>query len=251
MRLAVGSYTPGERQEKHAHSYTGISFVFAGSLQETVGRVPEDAFPFSTVIKPCDTEHIDHFGNAGARMLSVQFPPKLVASMKDWDSSLSTWRWVHGGLPARLMLHLLKLYRRPSSEDAELEDCVYEILGSMPSHASPSSGANAPRWLQLVKQELEDSFAEGVRVRELAAHAEVHPVYLARQFRRHMGCSITDYRRLLKARAAAQSLTSSNDSFAAAATECGFADQSHLGRVFKSVTGLTPLDYRRLGNAHD
>jgi AraC family transcriptional regulator len=249
LRLAEGSYTPGERQEKHAHSYTSISFVLAGSLQETVGKMPEYAFPFSTVIKPCGTEHTDHFGDAGARMLSVQFPGNLVAALKDWDSSLSTWRWVHGGLPARLMLRLLKAYRRPATTDAELEDCVYEILASLPSHLSPTSGADAPRWIQLVKQELEDTFADGVRVHELAARAEVHPVYLARQFRRHMGCSITDYRRLLKARAAAQSLTSSNDSFAAAATQWGFADQSHLGRVFKSVTGLTPLDYRRLGTS--
>ena len=249
VRLAEGSYSPGQRQEKHAHSYTSISFVFAGSLQETVGRTPEYAFPFSTVIKPCDTEHADHFGNAGARMLSLQFPEKLVTSLKGWDSSLSTWRWVHGGPSARLMFRLLKAYRRPSTPDAELEECVHEILGSLPSHTSPSSGAEAPKWLQLVKQELEETFADGVRVRELAANAEVHPVYLARQFRRHMGCSITDYRRLLKARAAAQSLTSSNDSFAAAATDFGFADQSHFGRVFKTVTGLTPLDYRRLGTS--
>jgi AraC-like DNA-binding protein len=147
------------------------------------------------------------------------------------------------------MLRLLKAHREPSSPDAEIEDCVYEVLASLPSHLATSNGSDAPRWLQLVKQELEDTFADGVRVRELAAHAEVHPVYLARQFRRHMGCSVTDYRRLLKARAAAQSLTSSNESFAAAATEFGFADQSHFGRVFKSVTGLTPLDYRRLGTS--
>jgi len=30
-----------------------------------------------------------------------------------------------------------------------------------------------------------------------------------------------------------------------AADQCGFADQSHLCRVFKTATGLTPLDYRR------
>lgn len=247
LRLAEGSYAPGEKQEKHAHSYTSISFVLAGSLEETVGKTPEYAFPFSTVIKPCDTEHIDCFGDAGARMLSVQFSPKLIASLKDWDSSLSTWRWVHGGQTARLMLRLLKAYRRPSTADTALEDCVYELLGSLPSQLSTNDGTDAPKWLQLVKQELEETFADGVRVRDLAARAEVHPVYLARQFRRHMGCSITDYRRLLKARAAAHSLASSNDSFASAAAECGFADQSHLGRVFKSVTGLTPLDYRRLG----
>ena len=246
--VAEGEYAPGEKQEKHAHSYASISFVFAGSLQETVGKTPELAFPFSTAIKPCDVEHADHFGTSGARMLSVQFPQELIAAMKEWDSGFNTWRWVHGGLPARLMLCLLKLHRRPSSSNAEMEECVYEILGALPSHHSRKAGDQLPRWLQLVKQELDDTFTEGVRVSDLAARAEVHPVYLARQFRHHVGCSITDYRKLLKARAAARTLNSQHVPFAAIADECGFADQSHFGRAFKSVTGLTPLDYRRLSS---
>ena len=246
VRVAEGYYAAGERNERHAHSYASISFVFAGSLQETVGRTPELAFPFSTAIKPCGVEHIDHYGTTGARLLSVQFPHSLIASLKDWDSSLNTWRWVHGGLQARLMLRLLKMYRQPSTPNSELEDCVFEMLASLPSHHSQKGGAQIPQWLQLVKEDLDDTFAEGVRVSDLAARAQVHPVYLARQFRHHVGCSITEYRKLLKARAAARALNSPNISFAAVADEFGFADQSHFGRAFKSVTGLTPLDYRRL-----
>ena len=246
VRVAEGEYAAGERQERHAHNYASISFVFAGSLQETVGRTPELAFPFSTAIKPCGVEHVDYFGTTGARMLSVQLPPKLIASLKDWDSSLNTWRWVHGGLQARLMLRLLKMHRQPATPNSDLEDCVFEILAALPSHHSEKAGSQIPRWLRLVKQDLDDTFADAVRVSDLAARAQVHPVYLARQFRRHVGCSITEYRKLLKARAAARALNSENVSFAAVADEFGFADQSHFGRAFKSVTGLTPLDYRRL-----
>lgn len=246
VRVAEGRYAAGERQERHAHSYASISFVFAGSLQETVGRTPELAFPFSTAIKPCYIEHVDYFGSSGARLLSVQFPQKLIDSLQDWDSSLNTWRWVHGGLIARLMLRLLKMYRQPSSQNAELEDCLYEILAALPSPRSLNTRAEMPRWLQLVKQELDDTFAVGTRVTDLAARARVHPVYLARQFRQRVGCSVTDYRKLLKARAAAQALNSPHVPLAAVADQFGFADQSHFGRAFKSITGLTPLDYRRL-----
>ena len=245
VRLAEGHYAAGERQERHAHSYASISFVFAGSLQETVGRTPEVAFPFSTAIKPCGVEHTDYFGSTGARLLSVQFPQKLIASLKDWDSGLDTWRWVHGGLQARLMLRLLKMHRQPSSQNSELEDCVYEVLGALTGHYFEKT-KEIPRWLQLVKQELDDTFAEGIRVSDLAARAQVHPVYLARQFRHHLGCSITDYRKLLKTRSAARALYAPKVSFAAVADQFGFADQSHFGRAFKSVTGLTPLEYRRI-----
>ena len=246
VRVAEGHYAAAERQERHAHSYASISFVFAGSLQETVGRTPELAFPFSTAIKPCGVEHDDYFGNTGARLLSVQFPQKLVASLKDWDSNLNTWQWVHGGSLARLMLRLLKKYREPSSENSELEECVYDILAALPCNSSTTIRPEIPRWLQLVKQELDDTFTDGTRVIDLAARAQVHPVYLARQFRRHVGCSVTDYRKLLKARAAAQALNSPQVSLAAVADQFGFADQSHFGRTFKSITGLTPLGYRRL-----
>ena len=246
VRVAEGEYVAGEKHQRHAHSYASLSFVFAGSFEETVGRTPEMAFPFSTAIKPCGVEHIDHFGAAGARVLAVQLPQRMIASLKDWDSSLNTWHWVHGGLQARLMLRLLKMHREPSSSNNDLEDCVFEILASLSSDTSSKAEDQIPRWLQLVKEDLDDTFAGAVRVSDLAARAQVHPVYLARQFRRHVGCSITEYRKFLKTRAAARVLNASNVSFAAVADEFGFADQSHFGRAFKSVTGLTPLNYRRL-----
>ncbi|MGI8835724.1 MAG: helix-turn-helix domain-containing protein [Pyrinomonadaceae bacterium] len=147
------------------------------------------------------------------------------------------------------MLRLLKTYRRRRAlPDGELEDCVYETLASFPYTESPGANTPAPRGLEQIMQELNDTLVETVRVRDNAARAKVHPVYLARRFRRYVGCSITDYRTRLRTRAAAEILISSNASIASVATQCGFADQSHLCRAFKAATGLTPLDYRRLTN---
>jgi AraC family transcriptional regulator len=177
----------------------------------------------------------------------VLLKPELAESLKDWDPGLSQWRWLRGGPAAHRMLRLLQTYRRRHAlRNEELEECVYEVLASLPGGKSSGRTARPPRWLELIRQELDDTFADGPRVRDLAARAGIHPVYLARRFRRHIGCSITDYRTLLRARAAAELLASSGVPLAAAADQCGFADQSHLCRVFKAATGLTPLDYRRL-----
>jgi AraC family transcriptional regulator len=35
-------------------------------------------------------------------------------------------------------------------------------------------------------------------------------------------------------------------SLAAVAYECGFADQSHFGRVFREMTGFQPVTYKQL-----
>jgi AraC family transcriptional regulator len=73
----------------------------------------------------------------------------------------------------------------------------------------------------------------------------MHPVSLARAFRRAHGCSITWYRRRSRVRRAADLLTTAMP-LADVAMESGFTDQSHFCRVFKVETGLTPSVYRRL-----
>ena len=208
-RVVEHSYTPGRKEERHAHPHTNISLVLAGSVDETVGGALERAYALSVVVKPGDTEHANRYGAKGARVFSVLFEPELAASMRDWEPGLGRWRWMHGGAAARWMLRLLRTYRRcQTRRGGGVEDYVYEVLASLPGDESSGTGAAPPRWLELVRQELDDTFADAPRVRDLAARAGVHSVYLARRFRRHMGCSITDYRRLLRARAAAELLVS-------------------------------------------
>ncbi len=245
--MVEDTYTPGREQVRHAHRHTNVSLVLAGSVEESVGRTLERGYALSVVIKPGGTEHANRYGAKGARMLSVLLEPGLAESLKDWDAGLGRWRWVHGGAAARWMLRLLPAYRRRRpSPGGGLEDYVYEALASLPGGQTSGAAGAPPRWLELVRQELDDTFADGPGVRDMAARAGVHPVYLARRFRRHVGCSVTDYRTLLRVRAAAELLASSGVPPAVAADQCGFADQSHLCRVFKAATGLTPLDYRRL-----
>jgi AraC family transcriptional regulator len=247
VRVREEFYTPHRKQERHSHQHTNISLILAGSVEETVGAAVEHAFALSLVVKPGGTEHANKYGAKGAQMLSVLLKPDLQRSLNNWDTGVARWRWMHGGPAVQWMLRLLGTYRRRhTSASTNFEDCLCEVLASLPSGQSSNPTTSPPRWLELVKEELDDTFAEGHRVRDLARHARVHPVYLARQFRRYIGCSITDYRTFLRARAAAELLASSDEPLVAAAVYCGFVDQSHLCRVFKGATGLTPRDYRRL-----
>lgn len=42
---------------------------------------------------------------------------------------------------------------------------------------------------------------------------------------------------------------SSDLALSAVAAEAGFADQSHLGLVFRRLTGMTPARFRAIGGA--
>jgi AraC family transcriptional regulator len=100
-------------------------------------------------------------------------------------------------------------------------------------------------WVSLVRDLLRDRFAESLSLSEIAATVGVHPVHLARQFRRAFGCSVGEYVRRARVDFARRALLMTDAPLSEIALEAGFADQSHFSRVFKRETGLTPGEYRR------
>jgi AraC family transcriptional regulator len=86
-------------------------------------------------------------------------------------------------------------------------------------------------------------FRESVGLRHVAREAGVHPVYLARVFRRRHGCSVGEYLRVLRLVEAGR-LVLEGAALAQAAHEAGFADQAHFSRCFSGAFGFTPKGLR-------
>jgi AraC family transcriptional regulator len=87
-------------------------------------------------------------------------------------------------------------------------------------------------------------------VTALAREAGVHPVHLARTFRRRHGMTMGTFaldRRLDRARR----LLASPMALVDIAAELGFADQSHFTRMFRRRAGVTPGKARALLRAGD
>jgi AraC family transcriptional regulator len=74
----------------------------------------------------------------------------------------------------------------------------------------------------------------------------VHPVYLARAFRRHYGTSIGGFMLQCRIRLAMRRLATSADSISQIALECAFADQAHFTRLFRREAGMPPGQFRRV-----
>lgn len=109
----------------------------------------------------------------------------------------------------------------------------------------PPSPSSPPAWLCRIRDHLHDCAGVAPPVRELARAAGVHPVSLARAFRRAYGVTVTEYARRLRVRAASDRIASTALPLARIACEAGFADQAHLTRELRRETGLTPGALRR------
>ena len=93
---------------------------------------------------------------------------------------------------------------------------------------------------------MHENVAKTFLLGDLALATQVDAAYLSRAFRRAEGCTMGEYRRRLRARKAARLLGKGRMPLAEVAFEAGFADQSHLSRVFKTEFGVTPLRFQRL-----
>jgi AraC family transcriptional regulator len=101
-----------------------------------------------------------------------------------------------------------------------------------------------PRWVEAARELLHDRFSEKLSLAVIAQSINVHPMHLAREFRRHYGCTIGEYIRKLRTDFARAELVRTNVSLTEIALTSGFFDQSHFTRVFKRLTGFSPASYR-------
>ncbi len=89
---------------------------------------------------------------------------------------------------------------------------------------------------------IEERFAEGISLTQLAEHVSLSPYYLLRVFRAEMGMPPYAYLESVRIRQA-QRLIEAGQPLADVAVEVGFSSQSHLTRRFKQFIGVTPGQY--------
>lgn len=87
----------------------------------------------------------------------------------------------------------------------------------------------------------------GERVRAVSEQLDLSTKQLGRWFRDHVGVSPKQFSRLRRLQRVLRSAHAAPEpAWAALAAHHGYADQSHLIRDFRQLTGLTPTDYASL-----
>ncbi|MBV6458410.1 MAG: hypothetical protein HONBIEJF_01537 [Fimbriimonadaceae bacterium] len=92
---------------------------------------------------------------------------------------------------------------------------------------------------------IDGRFLEPINLSAAARGIGVHPSHLARGFRSQLGVSVGDYIRDRRLEWARTRLADPTLKIAQIAIEAGFADQSHLTRLFTARYGRTPGAMRR------
>ena len=234
---------PCSRQvPRHEHELAYVTVVLHGDYLEGDGGKLEELRPFTAVFNPSGVQHATLIGPAGASFFTIELREGHVKQLgvrmpgeTKFDRGAGAMLW-----PG---LRLYSAFKARTAEPLVVESYILELLGAIAGFASAET--QAPGWLGRIKERMNEEFREGIRMRDLADEAGVHPVHLARTFRRIEGLTPGEYLQRLRVRAACHRLREMEYPLVTIAMECGFADQSHFTRVFQKFTKTTPAQFRR------
>jgi AraC family transcriptional regulator len=245
FRIRVIEYPKGLWQPIHTHEHASVTLVLRGAIEEVRNRKAQFALPFSLIVKKPGVPHSDRFGPQGCKTLQINLLPGFDLSECDIDTSRVIWH-NDGGASIGPLLRLMKCIHQASELSAsDVAFSLYEALEALPNKARIVG--TAPPWLTGVKDLIDGSDPMyPLSMARLQNQAEIHPVHLTRQFKRHFGCTLRDYMQYRRVRAAVSFVAESSLTLTEIAHRCAFADQAHFCRAFRAIAKLTARDYRRL-----
>lgn len=229
---------PPEAVEEHSHDAAHFILPLADGYR-SLARDPltrRTVFGAgSAIYNPPGVVHRDCFDVAGGLFLSVSVPADLPGGLEHPS--------VLRGPAETAMRRLVGLSLSVGGGDRLLvEDTALTLTGAVADAGDRSR--HAPDWLVLAAEIVADlSTTPGLEIREIAARVAVHPVHLARAWRRHLGQSPGTAIRHRRADQAAAHMAR-GDSLAEVAASAGYADQSHMTREYVRIFGVTPGAFR-------
>jgi AraC family transcriptional regulator len=242
--LAEVEYEPGQRIHRHAHGHARFVLVLSGSLTESVGSEPTTFCASTLLFRGADEVHSYVVSPSGARCLIVDMDPAWLGRAREQAPLLAQSTAFRRGLLLQLAHRLYGEFRqRDEVSRLAIESLALGVLAEASRRDEAAAHHPAPLWLQVAIALIDQRFQERLPLASVAKRVGVHPVHLARTFRRVHQITFASYVRQLRIDFARRQLLGPA-ALSEIACAAGFCDQSHFSRCFKRHTGFTPAEYR-------
>ena len=245
FRLSENLYSPKTKLPTHVHEQALLWIALKGHCNEVYAGKVREHETRTVEFLPSNEIHTLHFPIVEMRSFGIGIAPQWLERMREYSLSLDYSVHSKGGLLAGLFMKLYKEFRQmDEASPLAIEGLALEMLAEVSRRKVKVADRRPPRWLSQALDLLHEQFSEHLTIAYLATSVGVHPVHLAREFRKFYRCTIGEHIRQLRIEHACRELCVSDSSLAAIASAAGFSDQSHFSRTFKRLMQMTPAQYR-------
>ncbi len=237
-------HTQGRKLPEHTHESAYFGLLLAGGYTERFTERATEYGPFTLGFHPPNFTHVDEIGAGGSRMFCIEIRESFWHSVRDCLTSPKFTPELCGAEATWLGLRLYRYFKKGSLDSLQVEEVTAQMV-DLCSQSAIGSERGTPSWLGRTMELLHESFRQQVTLEGIARQVGVHPIHLSRVFRGKYRCTMGEYVNRLRVQFVCAQMSRGWPALNELALEAGFADQSHMGRVFRSVVGETPAQMRQ------
>ena len=200
--------------------------------------------------RPAGEIHANRAGSDGFRCLVAEVPDVCLEHIRDCAALPSQPCCVQNVDLTWLSMRLYQECRLGElASPLAIEGLMLEIASGFVHEQWVDRHNRSPGWLKSATEAIHAHCHESLHLSMVAGWVGIHPVHLAREFRKHQGlypgavCEKAA-RRICQSQADGVGFAPCSNRFGG-----GFANQAHLCRIFKLVTGISPARYRAAARA--
>ncbi len=234
---------------RHMHDQYGVGVIVRGAQKSASGRGPIEAQAGDIItVNPAEVHDGTPLGDQGRAWHMLYFEPQALAADLQALAGSAGAEFarpvLRDAVSAARFLALFRAMTDPAGAHSEIEarEQLLLLLPALIDRSPRSTPPATPHRLRRARARIDDDPAAPLSLAELAALCELSQFQLIRGFAKDTGLTPHAYlvqRRLQTARR----LMAGGSSLADAAQAAGFADQSHMTRLFVRTYGVSPGVY--------
>jgi AraC family transcriptional regulator len=244
LKLSETTYASALRLAPHSHDEAYFCFVLEGSFTESYERRSRSCRQSTLVFHPTGETHSDSF-ETDARCFNIQMNASWFDRVRRHSSIIESSTDFYDEELCNVAMRIYREFRDLDNfSSITIESLTLELIAKSSRRAIRKSEPKPPLWLRRVREILDERFDESLTLVALSESVGVHPVHLAREFRRFYNSTVGEYVRKRRIETACRQISATEFPFSEIAHAAGFFDQSHFTRTLKKFTGMTPSEYR-------
>lgn len=162
-------------------------------------------------------------------------------------SGYSDFEYAKAAMESNVQHYILKPVNREELGNclAKIETAIKAKHPGLEDAAKKDHGPSAEEIVELIKTYIHENYKSAIDFGEMAKNMGFSQAYLTKIFSKYVGKNPSTYLKEYRINIAKQLMSDRANSLSAISEQTGFADQFHLSKSFKSVTGLSPSEYRQ------
>ncbi len=226
---------------RHSHENAHFSFVLDGGCVETQKKESE-LLPGNITYYHAGEIHQVIKVAAFTRRINIELQSKFFQKYNLTSEQVSNAIYVNPTAKFCLIKILKELTKYDCLTNGAIEMLVLDIV----NRATLLKPSISPAWVKIISEYIHERYRDKVTLNELSTLTGMHPVTISRNFHFYFSSTLGEYIRKLRTEHALRLIKLTDRSLTDIGFECGFFDQSHFVRTFKTYTGFLPKEYQRL-----